>query len=179
MLHTVSRQADYMNKVRITTECCRDTPSPSNCQNRLLKTTRREKPIPGGRKRKREGEREKGPSKYKKQHCNIWHMRNLSVYSVWQTSVNFSWPRVHLLRHVVFPDVVRDDISQALREFFLPTCNEFQIQCSCTLHLSHGTMLNKMVYNMSWIPSNISTQLHSPIKISFGFHLTKFLVCMQ
>jgi len=48
-----------MNKVRITIECCRDTPSPSNCQNRLLKTTRREKSIPRERERERERRREK------------------------------------------------------------------------------------------------------------------------
>jgi len=45
-----------MNKVRITIECCRDTPSPSNCQNRLLKTTRSEKSIPRERERERERE---------------------------------------------------------------------------------------------------------------------------
>jgi hypothetical protein len=43
----------------------------------------------GGGGGEREREREEGTSKYKKVHCDIWHMRNLSVYSVWQTSVNF------------------------------------------------------------------------------------------
>jgi hypothetical protein len=53
---------------------------------------RREKPIPGGgREKEREGEREGGRNfQIQEVHCDNWHMRNLSVYSVWQTSVHFS-----------------------------------------------------------------------------------------
>jgi hypothetical protein len=52
-----------MNKVRITIECCWDAPFLSNCQKRLLKTTRREKSIPRERERERErGEKEDLPN---------------------------------------------------------------------------------------------------------------------
>ena len=136
-----------MNKFRTTKECCRDTSSPSNCQNRLLKTTRREKPIAGGGRG--------GHTKYKKVHCDICHTKNLKKrYIVTfatqkisastasgkpaSISLNFDYPYYDMLFFRTYSEMIPRKHSES---FFLPTCNEFQIQLSGPLHLNHGTIL--------------------------------------
>ena len=134
-----------MKKFRIIKECRRDTPSPSNCQKKLLKTLRMENLISGQHKMERALQKQQG---------TMWHLaQNNETPQRLQRLANqrqFLYPYYCMLFFRTYSKMVSLKHSGSL--FFLLVTNS---TFSARVHYI-STMVQCYIkwYNMSWIPSN-------------------------